>query len=277
MNQLNEIFDNERIEKDTFRSMRELTKYTKILSKGNNLFIIIKKNLHLIKLSNPKSLFNISLLLYTLPEENVSFTFYTEEKSDIKKNKNAIKKNKDVFIIENVENNLAETIYKNGKGNIIGYNYYFFYNLWKYIYLFSLIISIISLISLLVYSIYNLMDKKYYIFFGCIATSLTLCLNIIASYSGYKKINNKKKAIFRNENIMMILFILISVLCAIYWIYIYNKEKDGIKIYVILIIEIILGLLNIICIILIYLNHKMMEFYQEYSDLYDEGIPLVDV
>ena len=256
MNQLNEIFDNERIEKDTFRSMRELTKYTKILSKGNNLFIIIKKNLHLIKLSNPKSLFKISLLLDTLPEENVSFTFYTEEKSDIKKNKNAIKKNKDVFIIENVENNLAETIYKNGKGNIIGYNYYFFYNLWKYIYLFSLIISIISLISLLVYSIYNLMDKKYYIFFGCIATSLTLCLNIIASYSGYKKIN---------------------VLCAIYWIYIYNKEKDGIKIYVILIIEIILGLLNIICIILIYLNHKMMEFYQEYSDLYDEGIPLVDV
>ena len=121
------------------------------------------------------------------------------------------------------------------------------------------------------------MDKKYYVLFGYIATSLTLCLNIIASYSGYKKINNKKKAIFRNENIMMILFILISVLCAIYWIYIYNKEKDGIKIYVILIIEIILGLLNIICIILIYLNHKMMEFYQEYSDLYDEGIPLVDV
>ena len=33
MSQFDEIYDNERIEKDTFRSMRELSKYTKILSK----------------------------------------------------------------------------------------------------------------------------------------------------------------------------------------------------------------------------------------------------
>jgi hypothetical protein len=283
MNQLNEIYDNERIEKDTFRSMRELTKYTKILSKGNNLFTIIKKNLHLIKLSSPKSLFKISLLLDTLPEENVSFTFYTEEKNDIKKNndikpnKNTIRKKKDVFIIENVDNNLAENIYKNGKGNIIGYNYYFFNNLWKYIYLFNLIISIISLISLSVYSLYTLLVKKYYVLFGSIATSLTLFLNIIACYSGYKKIKSKKKVVLSNENIMMIIFIHICFLCAIYWIYIFNKENNGIKIYVLLIIEIILGLLDLASIILIYLNHKMLEFYQEYSDLYDEGIPLVDV
>ena len=113
---LDEIYDNEKIEKDTFRSMRELSKFTKILSKGNNLYVIIKKKLHQIKLSSPKSLFKISMLLDSLPEENVSFTFYTEEKIENKNNKNSIKQKKNsykqnnevnnIYIIDNVDNNL---------------------------------------------------------------------------------------------------------------------------------------------------------------------------
>ena len=97
MSQLNEIYDNERIEKDTFRSMRELTKYSKILSKGNNLFIIIKKNFHLLKFISAKSLFKISMLLDSLPEENVSFTFYIEEKIENQNNKNSIKQKKNSY------------------------------------------------------------------------------------------------------------------------------------------------------------------------------------
>ena len=37
MSQYEEFYDNERIEKDTFRSMRELSKNSKILSKENIL------------------------------------------------------------------------------------------------------------------------------------------------------------------------------------------------------------------------------------------------
>ena len=118
MSQFDEINDYERIEKDTFRSMRELSKYTKILSKENNLFVAIKKKLHQIKLFSSKSLFKISLLLDTLPEENVSFTYYTEEINDendinnniiidnkIGKNKNKKKKmkNEDIYIIDKKE------------------------------------------------------------------------------------------------------------------------------------------------------------------------------
>ena len=290
MSQLNEIYDNERIEKDTFRSMRELTKYTKILAKGNNLFIIIKKNLHMVKFNDAKSLFKISMLLDSLPEENVSFTFYTEEKienknnnsnkNDIKQKKNSYKKNNDVnncYIIDNVDNNLAEGIYKNAKGNIIGYNYNLFKCLWKYIYLISLIISIISFISFLVYLIFALIRKKNYISLGSVVTLINLCLNIFACYSGYKKINSKKKVTLKNENIMLIIFIHLDLLCTIFWIYIYNKGKKGFELYILLIIEIILILLDISSIILLYLNIKIMEFCKEYSELYDEGIPLVDV
>ena len=287
MSQLNEIYDNERIEKDTFRSMRELTKYSKILSKGNNLFIIIKKNLHLLKLISAKSLFKISMLLDSLPEENVSFTFYTEEKIENQNNKNSIKQKKNsykknnevnnIYIIDNVDNNLAEGIYKNGKGNIIGYNYNLFKCIWKYIYLISLIVSIIFFILFSIYSLFALIKEKYYILFGNISTLFNLCLLIFTCYSGYKKLNTKKKVTFKNENILLIIFIHLDLLCMILWIYIYNKEKEGFELSVLLIIDIILILLDISSIILLYLNIKIFEFCKEYSDLYDEGIPLIDV
>ena len=291
MSQLNEIYDNERIEKDTFRSMRELTKYTKILSKGNNLFIIIKKNLHMIKFLSAKSLFKISLLLDSLPEENVSFTFYTEETLDninikennnneIKQKKNSDKKKmslNNIYILDNVDNNLAEELYKNGKRNIIGYNYNLFKSVWKHIYKLSLIISIISLISFSFYSIFALLKKQNYILSGNIVTSMNLGLIIFACYFGYKKINTRKRVTFRNENIMMIIFAHLDLLCSFLWIYIFDKEEEGFDLYILLIIEIILGILGVSSIILFYLNIKMIEFYKDYSELYDEGIPLVDV
>ena len=76
-----EIYDKEKIENDKYKSMRELSKYTKLLNKGDNLSFILNNN-HQIKIKNAKSLFKISLLLGNLPEENVSFTFYTEEEDD---------------------------------------------------------------------------------------------------------------------------------------------------------------------------------------------------
>ena len=290
MNQLDEIYDNERIEKDTFRSMRELSKYTKILSKDNNLFVIIKKKLCQIKLLSSKSLFKISLLLDILPEENVSFTFYTEEKDeqkdfnkisinnniDNKKEKNT-EKNKGIFIIDNIDNKIANEIYNKEKGNIIGYNYYFFKSLWKYLYLFCLITSLISFCLICAYSINTLLKKEYYLFGSNIFTLISLCLIILASYSGYKKLSNKKRISFKNENILLICFIPLSIFCGIIWIYIFNKYETELNLNIILIIEIILGVLDIVSGVLIYLNIKMVDFYEEYSKLSDEGTPLVEI
>ena len=82
--------------------MRELSKYTKLLNKGDNLSFILNNN-HQIKMKNAKSLFKISLLLGNLPEENVSFTYYTEEEDDeqsegINSKKNILRSSKKVSL-----------------------------------------------------------------------------------------------------------------------------------------------------------------------------------
>ena len=291
MSQFDEIYDNERIEKDTFRSMRELSKYTKILSKENNLFVTIKKKLQQIKLLSSKSLFKISILLDTLPEENVSFTFYTEEKNEENKdniiinnfdsNKNDIKKKnkkKDgVYIIQNIKNYVVDDMNKTGKGKIISHNPNLFLLIWKYLYLINIIISSISFISFCAYALIAISGKEYYLLFSNVITIFSLCLCIFASNSGYKKIKEKKKVNFRIENIIFICFLHLNVFCGIFWIFAFTKKEGDLEFYVLIIIEIVLGLVDVICAILIWLNIKMVEFYKEYEKLSEEGTPLVEV
>jgi hypothetical protein len=293
MSQFDEIYDNERIEKDTFRSMRELSKYTKILSKENNLFVTIKKKLQQIKLLSSKSLFKISILLDTLPEENVSFTFYTEEKNeenkdniiinnfdskknDIKKKNNKNKKD-GVYIIENIKNYVVEDLNKTGKGKIISHNPSLFLLIWKYLYLINIIISSISFISFCAYALIAISGKEYYLLFSNVMTIFSLCLCIFASNSGYKKIKGKSKVNFRRENIIFICFLHLNIFCGIFWIFSFTKKEGDLEFYVLIIIEIVLGLIDVICAILIWLNIKMVEFYNEYEKLNEEGTPLVEV
>ena len=291
MSQFDEIYDNERIEKDTFRSMRELSKYTKILSKENNLFVTIKKKLQQIKLLSSKSLFKISILLDTLPEENVSFTFYTEEKNEenkdniiinnIDSNKKDIKKKNNkkagIYIIENIKNYVVEDLYKTGKGKIISHNPNLFLIIWKYLYLINIIISSISFISFCAYALIAISGKNYYLLFSNVITIFSLCLCIFASNSGYKKIKGKRKVNFRRENIIFICFLHLNVFCGIFWIFAFTKKEGDLEFYVLIIIEIVLGLVDVICAILILLNIKMVEFYKEYEKLNEEGTPLVEV
>ena len=73
-----EIVDDEKIEKDNFKSIKELTKYTKILSKGNNLLFVLN-NHEEIRMKSSKTIKKISELIGNLPEENVSFTIYIDQ------------------------------------------------------------------------------------------------------------------------------------------------------------------------------------------------------
>ncbi len=94
MKEYDEIVEDEKIEKDNLKSIQELSKYTKILTKGNNIFFI-PNNKDEIKLKNSKSLFKISMLLGNLPEENVNFTIYIDqedEQSEEKSKKSSTKK-----------------------------------------------------------------------------------------------------------------------------------------------------------------------------------------
>ena len=210
-----EIYDKEKIENDKYKSMRELSKYTKLLNKGDNLSFILNNN-HQIKIKNAKSLFKISLLLGNLPEENVSFTFYTEEEDDeqseeINSKKNILrgskkvslsakktktneirndfdlkeKKSYSIYLTDKIKDSIAQEIYK--KGNIIGSNYNLYKKIWINLYNVALIISLSSLIPVFIYSIIILKEKKYSILGADGISLLSLILMIFTSVSGNKK------------------------------------------------------------------------------------------
>ena len=310
MNERIIVEEKEKQEEDTYKSMRELSKYSKILSEQNNLSVIFK-NSQPIKLRNSKSLLRISLLIGNLPEENVCFTFYAnedEEQSDdveksskksivIVSNKNNIKvspkndkeqskvndidndKNekgsKSVYLIDKIKPVYAQEIYNNG--NIIGYNHSLFKSVWINLYRISLMISIISLIGAGYYSVISYKEKKYNILKADILSFISLVLMVFISFSGNSKMSSKKKVDFKMENTLLTIFVLISIICLVYWSILFKNKSIGLNLYIFVGIDIILGLLILISFCLVYLNIKMVDFYKRYHKMVEEGTLLTEV
>jgi hypothetical protein len=285
MTEYEEIYDDEKIEKDNVKSMRELSKYTKILNKENNLSFILK-NFHQIKLKNSKSLFKISMLMGNLPEENVSFTFYDEEEdeqSEVKNSKKNIlrasKKPKpiktNIYFTNKIKDSVAQEIYKNG--NIIGYNHSLFRTVWVNLYKFTLMISSIGLIALFIYSMIIIKEQKYLILGADGLSLISLILMIYTSISGNNKMQSKRKVNFRKENWLLLSFILMDISCLVYWGYLKSDKSIGLYLFILICAYFIFGLLLIMSILLIYLNIKMIEFYKEYHKNIEEGTLLIEV
>ena len=285
MTEYEEIYDDEKIEKNNVKSMRELSKYTKILNKENNLSFILK-NFHQIKLKNSKSLFKISMLMGNLPEENVSFTFYDEEEdeqSEVKNSKKNIlrasKKPKpiktNIYFTNKIKDSVAQEIYKNG--NIIGYNHSLFRTVWINLYKFTLMISSIGLIALFIYSMIIIKEKKYLILGADGLSLISLILMIYTSISGNNKMQSKRKVNFRKENWLLLSFILMDISCLVYWGYLKSDKSIGLYLFILICAYFIFGLLLIMSILLIYLNIKMIEFYKEYHKNIEEGTLLIEV
>ena len=295
-----EIIDDEKIEKDNFKSIKELTKYTKILSKGNNLLFILN-NHEEIRMKSSKTLFKISMLIGNLPEENVSFTIYIDQdqedeqgeektsKKDILHSKKKLpislptkkeeeKKDKpspsSFYLPDDIKESQALEIYK--KGNVIGYNHGLFKKIWKNLYIITLLTSSSNFITLLVYS-YIIITEQNYVTLGLdVLSLLTLGLMIFTSASGHMKLNSKKKVNFTRENWLLSIFILMGISCMGYGGYLYMyKIKNTLKLASIY-VNGIFGLLIVMSFALICLNIKMMNFYKEYYEL-TEGNLLVEV
>ncbi len=308
MNEYDEIIDDEKIEKDKFKSMKELSKYTKILSKENNLLFILKNHTE-IKIKSSKSLYKISMLLGNLPEENVNFTLYVDEEDDedqeseqnksnknilrstkksspikqdpkknteiqIKNNKNKLVPNS-IYLTDKIKDSIAKEIYKNG--NIIGYNHNFFKKVWKNLYKLTLLIASINIIPLLLYSYIVIKEQKYSISEADGLSLISLVLMIFTSISGNNKMESKKKVNFTKENWLLFTFILMSISCLGYWGYLFTNNSIGHLLYTFIYADIIFGLLILMSSTLIYLNIKMINFYKEYHKLTEEGTLLVEV
>ena len=280
-----EIYDIEQIEQDNNNSLKQLSKYTKILNKENNLTFILKND-HKIKMKNSKSLFKISMLIGNLPEENVNYTFYADgedEKSEDKNsNKNILRASKkqnltknNIYLTNKIKDSVAQEIYKNG--NIIGYNHNLFKTIWINLYKYTLLISSISLVTLFIYSILIIKEKKYLVLGADGISIISLILMIYTSISGINKMSSKKKVNFRKENWLLFTFILLDVSCLIYWGYLYFKKSSGLYLYIVICTNFVFGLLLLMSIVLIYLNVKMIEFYKEYHKNVEEGTLLIEV
>jgi hypothetical protein len=310
MNERIIVEEKEKQEEDIYKSMRELSKYSKILSEQNNLSIIFK-NSQPIKLRNSNSLLRISLLIGNLPEENVCFTFYAnedEEQSDdaekgskksfvIVSNKSNIKisqkndkeqskdndidddKNqkdsKSVYLIDKIKPVYAREIYNNG--NIIGYNHSLFKSVWINLYRTSLMISVISLIAAGIYSVISYNEKKYDILKANILSFISLILMAFISFSGNSKMLSIKKVDFKMENTLLPIFVLISIIILVYWGFLFRNKSIGLNLYIFVGIDIILGLLILISFCLVYLNIKMVDFYKRYYKMVEEGTLLTEV
>ena len=298
-----EIIDDEKIEKDNIKSIKELTKYTRILSKGNNLLFVLK-NHEEIRMKSSKTLFKISMLIGNLPEENVSFTIYidqdqedeqSEEKSSKKdiihskkklpttspypsKNeegkKDKISSPSSFYLPDDIKDSVALEIYE--KGNIIGYNHGLFKKIWKNLYKFTFLIASSNIITLSVYS-YIIIKEKNYVTLGLDGLSfLTLGLMVFTSASGHMKLVSKKKVNFTRENWLLSIFILMGISCMVYGGYLYMYIVKNILSLAFIYANGIFGLLILISLALIYLNIKMMNFYKEYYEL-TEGNLLVEI
>ena len=305
MAEYEEIYDREKIENDKYKSMRELSKYTKILNKGDNLSFILNNN-HQIKMKDAKSLFKISLLLGNLPEENVSFTFYTEEEDDeqseeINSKKNILRSSKKVsispkktktneiindfdlkekkpnsiYLNDKIKDSIAQEIYK--KGNIIGSAHSLFKKIWINLYIIAFIISLISLTPVSIYSIIILIEQKYSVLGADGLSFMSLILMIFTSVSGNKKMKSKKKINFNKENYLLLTFILMSVLCLGFWTYLYKNITLGLYLFIIIGVYFMFVILLLIRLVLIYLNIKMIDFYKEYHKMIEDGTLLIEV
>ena len=310
MNERIIVEEKEKQEEDIYKSMRELSKYSKILSEQNNLSVIFK-NRQPIKLRNSKSLLRISLLIGNLPEENVCFTFYAnedeEQSEDVEKgskksivivsDKNNIKispendkekskvndidndqnekDSKSVKLIDKIKPVYAQEIYHHG--NIIGYNHSLFKSLWTNLYRTSLMISAISLIAGGFYSFISYKEKKYDILKANILNCISLILMVFICFSGNSKMSSQEKVNFKMENTLLPIFVLISIIILVYWGLLFRNKSIGLNLYIFVGIDIIFGLLILISFCLVYLNIKMVEFYKSYNKMVEEGTLLKEV
>lgn len=310
MNERIIVEEKEKQEEDTYKSMRELSKFSKILSEQNNLSVIFK-NSQPIKLRNFNSLNRISLFIGNLPEENVCFTFYAnedeEQSDDVEKNskksivivsnkkniKISPKKDKEQSKVKDIDNDknendsksvylkdkikpvYAQEIYNNG--NIIGYNHSLFKSVWINLYRISLMISVISLIAAGFYSVISYKEKKYDILKANILSFISLILMAFISFSGNSKMLSIKKVDFKMENTLLPIFVLISIISLVYWTLLFRNKNIGLNLYIFVGIDIILGLLILISFCLVYLNIKMVDFYKRYYKMVEEGTLLTEV
>ena len=185
-------------------------------------------------------------------------------------NSNDSEKNS-VILLDEVKSSVKLIL--NKEGNSIGTNYELYKITWKNLYKWLLVFPLNILFGL-IFFIY----KDNYGFslaeFFCFLIIFLVC---IVSMDGNKKMLAKKRVNFQSENIRLILISILSLyilICTNTNLIEYTAYCFLSKFY--FLVHAVFFTLIVFCFVLIYLNKKMVEFYQRYSKILQSGLHLTD-
>jgi hypothetical protein len=190
-----------------------------------------------------------------------------------KKSKKKVKEKEDkdsVILLDEVKSSVQNMLCK--EGSSIGSNYELYKVTWKNLYKWLLLFALIILIGLL-YFIYK---DEYGFSLAEFASFFLVFIICVTSMSGNEKMISRKRVNFKKENYLLGIIIALSlydILCT--------NVKFEIAAYKFLslykaFVNITFATLIILCIVLIYLNKKMIDFNIRYSKILESGVLLTD-
>ena len=258
----------------------KLSKYDKILLKGNNIIIKFEgKDPKIIPLMWTKSFFTICKMSRAVPEEIVLFSLYiiedtvTESEIVSGSERGDKKVKKKIPIPQNFKQSVLDNLIK--EGNIIAKKPVIFTKVWKNLYKLLFIFPVFILFAFLIQMI-----KFKFVIFALVKliNYLLIVLLILTAILGNKKM--EKKNIQEWNEINLLIYGMVCI-CCITILACFSSSLGG-KIYDflssgrIIIVPFYLVLIFVLGVIL-YLNIEMKKFYEMYYKEEQSGKLLVEI
>ena len=267
--------DTETIKNHT-TEITKLSKYDKILLKGNNIFIKFEgREPRTIPLHWTKSFFTICKMSRAVPEEIILFSLYLIEDTvtETESERGDKKPKKKIPIPEKFKQSILDNLTKDG--NLIAKQPLLYRKVWKNFYRLLFIFPIIILVGFII----QMMKYKFVIFaLVKLINYLLIALLILTAILGNQKMEKKNVQEWNGVNLLiygMLCISLISILSC-FSSSLGGKEYEFLSSMKILIVPFYLMLMFVLVAILL-LNNEMSKFYEKYHEEEQSGKLLVDI
>ena len=267
--------DTETIKNHT-TEITKLSKYDKILLKGNNIFIKFEgREPRTIPLHWTKSFFTICKMSRAVPEEIILFSLYLIEDTvtETESERGDKKPKKKIPIPEKFKQSILDNLTKDG--NLIAKQPILYRKVWKNFYRLLFIFPIIILVGFII----QMMKYKFVIFaLVKLINYLLIALLILTAILGNQKMEKKNVQEWNGVNLLiygMLCISLISILSC-FSSSLGGKEYEFLSSMKILIVPFYLMLMFVLVAILL-LNNEMSKFYEKYHEEEQSGKLLVDI
>ena len=267
--------DTETIKNHT-TEITKLSKYDKILLKGNNIFIKFEgKEPRTIPLHWTKSFFTICKMSRAVPEEIILFSLYIIEDT-VTESENVSgteKPKKKIPIPQKFKQSIINNLMK--KGNPIAKNPIIYRKIWQNFYKLLFIFPIIILLGFLIQMI-----KFKFVIFALVKliNYLLIALLVLTAILGNQKMEKKNVQEWKEINLFIYVMCGISLftILSCFSSSLGGKVYDFLSAMRILIVPFYLILMLVLAIILL-LNNEMTKFYEKYHEEEQSGKLLVEI